>query len=244
MMVEEKQQQFQPPFKLTIDQFWQMTKIAAVLGVLFLIYANRQPLFEILSLVGDQEALVIKLQQYGALGPLLLSATIFLQVIVAAIPGHLLMVTGGYIYGFTEGFLLAWVSTIVASELTFYLARRYGRPVVDRLADTKLVDRWVRLADRQGFTFFLAAFMIPVFPADVMSYVAGLSKISPRSYLAANLIGRLPAAILMTLVGSHGLQITLPVWLLVIGISIVMVYIFHRMGKRIEAQLEKAQEVE
>lgn len=241
MIIEDEQKTSTRLLKLKPKQLKRFLRIALLLGGLLFLYAYRQPLLDILSVVGDRQALVIRLQQYGSLGPILLSVIIFLQVIVAAIPGHLLMVAGGYIYGFLGGFLLAWVNTIIASELTFYLARHYGRPVVDRLADVKVVDRWVHLADRQGFTFFVAAFMIPIFPADVMSYVAGLSKISPRSYLAANLIGRLPAATLMTLVGSHGLQVTLPVWLLVIAISILMVYVFHRMGKKIEAQLENAQ---
>ena len=73
--------------------------VAALIGLGLLIWL-RQPVAELLAVVSDREAVAAYLAQFGLLAPLLLSLILVLQVIVAAIPGHALMVGGGYVFGF------------------------------------------------------------------------------------------------------------------------------------------------
>jgi len=75
-----------------------------------------------------------------------------------------------------------------------------------------MAERWETLARGKGFTFFLLMFALPIFPSDLMSYVAGFTDISPRRYLAANLLGHLPCAITASLVGAYGLSFTPQAW--------------------------------
>ena len=81
--------------------------------------------------------------------------------------------------------------------------------MVHRLVPASMLDRWNKIAERQGFSLFLISFLLPIFPCDVMNFVAGLSPISPWQFLAASLLGRLPGVALLTLVGSHGLELPL-----------------------------------
>lgn len=81
-----------------------------------------------------------------------------------------------------------------------------GRPFISRLVDNDPLGKWYAIGEKQGFTLFTIAFVLPVFPTDVMNFVAGLRGISPREFLAATFLGRLPRAIILTLIGSHGLQ--------------------------------------
>ncbi len=199
----------------------QILKWLVFLLISAALWTWRYQFLEILSLVREKDALVAYLQSFGAWMPLLLSSVIVLQVVVAAIPGHLLYAAGGYTYGFVGGFLLSWTITVLAGQLTFAMARKWGKPLVDRFASGTEVERWQLAAKGRGFTFFLIAFMIPIFPADLMTYVAGLSSIAARSFLAANLLGRIPVVVIMTLVGSHGLQLTLPVWIAAGLISVI-----------------------
>jgi uncharacterized membrane protein YdjX (TVP38/TMEM64 family) len=64
--------------------------------------------------------------------------------------------------------------------------------------------------------------MLPIFPADVMNFVAGLSSISWRKFLAANFVGRLPGGILLTAPGANGLVLTIPVVMLFTIAGLVM----------------------
>lgn len=191
-----------------------------------------------LSLVRDREGLQLYLEQFGVWAPAVLSFVIMLQVVVAAIPGHLLMAAGGYVYGFTGGFLISYTTTVIASMGTFYLARIYGRKVTDRFADTKVINKWEDVASRQGFRFFLFTMAIPIFPADVIPYLAGLGTVNPLHFAAANLIGRLPVAITMTLVGSHGLELSPSTIAILVIASIAMVIVVQRIGKKAEIRLQ------
>lgn len=189
--------------------------IYLLVGLLFA-WTFRAPIIELLALIGDREAIVLYLQGYGVLGPLFLSIVLLLQVFLAMIPGHAFMVAGGYVYGFALGALITQISTVIASQLAYLLARRAGRPLVCRLAPTNVIDRWNKVAERQGMLFFFFSFVLPIFPNDLMCFVAGLSSISSRRFFIANFLGRLPCAVFITLIGSHGLEMPLQYWIVIL----------------------------
>jgi uncharacterized membrane protein YdjX (TVP38/TMEM64 family) len=178
----------------------------------WLLWYFQQPAQKVLALLSDQVAVSAYLQTYGAWGPMALALGQLLQVFVAFIPGHVLLIAAGYVYGFPLGFLLNLVCIVGASQLAFVLARWAGRPLVSRLLPADILQHWYHIGERQGFIFFTIAFLLPVFPTDAMNFVAGLSGISSRRFLAANILGRLPSAIMLTLIGSHGLQLSPFAW--------------------------------
>jgi uncharacterized membrane protein YdjX (TVP38/TMEM64 family) len=220
-----------------------LRKSASGIVLALVLWLTRRPLCDLLSLLKDRETVIAYLQGYGAWGPILLTVIIALQVLVATIPGHVFMIAGGYLYGFTVAFLVTFVSTVAASQVAFALARSVGRPIVYRLAPRKLIDRWERAANRQGFVFFLFAFILPIFPSDLMSYVAGLSSISPKRFLAANFLGRLPCAVMMALIGSHGFELPPQAWVPIAMVSASMFLIWRycaaKLDERYSQQLTK-----
>ncbi len=213
----------------------RIAKIGGMLFAAWLIWYFHSPLLETLALVGDRDLLVAKMDGFGQVGVVLLFVILVLQVIVAAIPGHLIMLAGGYLYGFFPAYLIIHSSTVLASQLAYWLARRYGRPVVVKLAPSKVVEEWTGKAERQGMVFFIFSFILPIFPSDVMNFVAGLSGLSPRKFLAANFIGRLPTSILFALLGAYGLQVS-PIILVVAVVFTLAVFILWR---KVTPQLEK-----
>jgi uncharacterized membrane protein YdjX (TVP38/TMEM64 family) len=170
------------------------------------------------------------------LGIFLIYVFLLSQVFIATIPGQPIIVTGGYLYGFWIGFLVAYTSTVIASHLCYQLARRYGRPLVKKLAPEKIVDKWTVRAERQGIPFFIFSFTTPIFPADVMNFVAGLSGLSPRKFMIANTAGRLPTAIIFTLIGSHGLNLPIN---LMIAVAIIFTLIALGFWRLVGPKLEE-----
>ena len=219
-----------------------LIKILLCLFVIYITVINWDIVIRFLDLVKDREAIIEYVNSYGALGPVLLATAIFLQIIIAVIPGHLLMFACGYLYGFPLGFLLTYVITVLSSQITFMIARKAGKPLVYRLASKKLIDKWNRGLDKQGIVFFTFSFMLPIFPADVMSYVAGLASISPGRYLVANLIGHIPVAVLMNLAGAYGFELTTgwAVSIVVVGIAALIFWL--RYQKKISEKLNIPQE--
>lgn len=216
-----------PPTPLLSNTTKRWLLVGSVVMLAILTWLLRQSLSEWLAVLSDQEFVSNYVQSYGALAPLVLAFLQVLQVIVAFIPGHVFVIAGGYIYGFPLGLLFNIVCVVSASQLGFLLARWAGRPIVHRLAPRETIEKWETIAEKQGFLFFTIAFVLPVFPTDIMNFVAGLTGISPRKFLAANFLGRFPSVLLLTLIGSHGLELSNTVWVL-LALLVTAVYIIGR----------------
>ncbi len=216
------------PFKLTqVKTRWVLASMILLAGLVTAVWLARHPLQDFMILLSDQERVSAYLHGFGALGPIVLAIAQFFQVLVIVIPGHVFLIAAGYVYGLPTGFLLNFVFVVVASQTAFVLARWAGRPLIERLVDEKQLAHWYKLGEERGFLFFTISFILPVFPTDLMNFVAGLTGISNRHFLAANALGRLPGVILLTLIGSHGLQMPLWAWG-AIGLFAVTVYMLGR----------------
>jgi uncharacterized membrane protein YdjX (TVP38/TMEM64 family) len=104
-------------------------------------------------------------------------------------------------------------STILGSQIAFLVARRYGRSQIYRFVSPQVIERWDKVAKHQGIPFYFFAFVLPIFPSDLMCYVAGLSTISPRRFFVANLMGRTCCAVFITLIGIYGMHPPIQFWL-------------------------------
>jgi uncharacterized membrane protein YdjX (TVP38/TMEM64 family) len=198
------------------------TKKFLILIVLFsLSIYYRKPLNELLHIISNQQAVSAYLKSYGALGPIVLFVLMIAQVFIAFIPGHALMVTAGYVYG-GLGLFIVITSTVLGSQIAFMIARWYGRDLIHKLASPKIIKRWDDMARNQGTMFYFFSFVLPIFPSDLMCYVAGLATISPKRFLISNILGRTCCAVFVTLIGIYGMHPPVMFWV----ISILVISLF------------------
>ncbi len=207
---------------------------ALTLTVLIALWLYRAELLSVITLLGDREGLIQEIEEYGALGSIILSAVLVLQVIIAALPGHLLIMAGGYLFGFLKGFVITHISIVISSQICYLLARKYGRPIIERLAPTEDLEKWTQRAKQQGITFFIISFNLPFFPNDLMNYVAGLSGISSRKFFVANILGKLPTSLIFTLIGSHGLDFSWQFIAITFTLALVIVGFWQFIGPEVE----------
>ena len=214
--------------------------ILVLFGLTFILYWRIQ-IFELIKMIGDREAIAAYLQQFGVVGPILLFIILALQVFLAIIPGHAFMVAGGYIYGLLMGTVITQVSTVIASQLAFLLTRKFGRPLVERVAPANVIEHWNKLTQSKGVVFFIFAFILPIFPNDLMCFIAGLSLISSKKFFLANFLGRLPCAIFITLIGSHGFELPLSFWIPVVSGMILLSVFWKKISVKCEQIFLKKQ---
>lgn len=182
-----------------------------------LVWRNQEEVLAFIAFARDRQAVIATLEKFGAIGPLVFMGLVGLQVLIPSLPSEPPMIAGAYVYGFARGFLVSWLTTVAVTQAVFLMARRTGRPLVERFVPAKTLDKWTRIASKKGTLFFLLAFVIPPVPSDIMVYVAGLSAIDKRRFFVANLIGRLPLIALFSLVGASGFS-NMP--LLLLGLSV------------------------
>lgn len=83
----------------------------------------------------------------------------------------------------------------------FYIANRYGYPLVKRFVSKNQMDFVRHYIPKNLFSGVI--FLRLVFPLDIVSYVMGLfTNMSTRDYLIATTIGVAPSAIFLSYLGS------------------------------------------
>ncbi len=205
--------------------------VAAIALLLLIALALRDQVQNISQWFSDREAIVSSIEQMGIWAPIVFFILVILQVFVAIIPGHALILAGAYSFGFWPSFLLTTFSTVLGSQIAFYIGRKWGRSVVYKLADGKTIQRWDKMANKQGAIFFFFTFVLPIFPSDLMTYVAGLGTISAKRFLAANISGRVVIAGFITLIGAQGLQMS-PVFWVVSGLGLTAMLLGWKIYSR------------
>lgn len=127
-----------------------------------------------------------------------------LQVLVALIPGGVIQILGGVLFGYFWGTVLCSLGILAGSAIVFFMVRRFGMPVVEAFIDRKGIKKFEFLNDTKKLeiTVFIL-FLIPGMPKDVLTYLAPLTKIKPSSFLALSMLGRFPAILLSIVFGAN-----------------------------------------
>ena len=108
--------------------FWSIATLVVFVLLTVAIWYWWADVKKLIVFIGDQEAFGAYLQSFGIWGPLVLWGAQLLQVFVAFIPGHVVLIAAGYVYGFVLGLIFNVTFTVAASQLAYLFARWAGRP--------------------------------------------------------------------------------------------------------------------
>ena len=173
-----------------------------VLGLLvagLIVVAQFTPLAEWLS----EESLTEVLRWFG---PWAAPAYVALSAVLLAlwVPGTALTFLGAALFGKIGAMPLNYLVAVIGGWLGFATARLIGGDALlvvigDRWALARKYHHWMT---QRGFEAVLYARIIPT-PYNLVSYIAGLSGVSNRSFITATAIGILPGSLAMTfLIGN------------------------------------------
>jgi len=141
-------------------------------------------------------------QSLGAWGPIFV-ALFYIVACVFLLPGSVLTLGAGFLFGVPVGLLSAWIGATLGACVAFLVGRTLARDWVARkvLRNPKFaaVDEAV---GREGFKIVLLLRLSPVFPFNFLNYALGLTKVSFGEYALASLIGMLPGGLMYVYFGS------------------------------------------
>lgn len=167
--------------------------VGAVLLLLFLVpLITNAPVEYLQSLVGEN---------YGR-SALVFVGLMTLSTVVAPIAVPLAVPAAAPFLGAWQTALLAIVGWSVGAAVAFFLARRYGRPLIERLIDPTRLERFENLLPEQGlFLWMLVSRMLV--PVDVLSYALGVvAKVRFIPYIFATVLGIAPFAFIFSYAGD------------------------------------------
>lgn len=152
------------------------------------------------ALVQDEQALEAWVVSLGWLGPLALVALNALQIVVAPIPGYVLQVAAGFLFGPLWGGIWGSLGLLLGASIAFWLARVYGRPLVGRLVGNERLDQWERVSHSNSTLVWFIMLLSPT--GDIPYFLAGLARVSFVKILVITLVIRVPSAFVIAAAGA------------------------------------------
>lgn len=159
-----------------------------------------------LLLLGRQAAAAVPafvawVRGLGALGPLAFIAGYILAT-VAFIPGSLLTLAAGAIFGIAWGTAYVFLGAVLGATAAFLLARGVLRGTIERkvAADPRFAAIDAAVA-REGLKIAFLLRLSPAFPFNLLNYALGLTRVRLADYVVASL-GMLPGTLLYVYTGK------------------------------------------
>ena len=121
---------------------------------------------------------------------------------VAFVPGSLLTMASGAIFGLGKGTVLVFLGATLGTALAFLIARYGARSRIEAKLEDKprfaVIDRAVA---KSGLKIVFLLRLSPAFPYNLLNYALGLTSVKFRDYLVAS-FGMLPGTFLYVYYGK------------------------------------------
>jgi uncharacterized membrane protein YdjX (TVP38/TMEM64 family) len=147
-------------------------------------------------------------EAWGTWGPVASIALMILHSFVP-FPAELIAIANGMLFGPVWGTLVTWIGAMMGAALAFALARRYGRPLVNRVVTRK---GWAGVEGLHAccdVRTLLLARLVPVISFNLINYAAGVLDVSWWRFLWTTSLGILPITVASVALGN---QLTGPMW--------------------------------
>lgn len=125
-----------------------------------------------------------------------------ITIVVPPLGGLVFQLGAVAILGPFLGVVLIYIVSTPAFCINFFLARKYGRPLVERMIGKSGINKFDQLTSDAGVGTLVVLKVLQGGYFDYVSYAAGVSKVSTRDYLLINFIGGIPYSFLSYLIFS------------------------------------------
>ncbi len=136
------------------------------------------------------EQIRANVQHLGIWAPGVLLLLRGVSIVIPAIPSTVYSMLAGTLFGFWQGILLIAIADLTACSGNFYLAKRYGRGIVQQLVGQRFMGKVDSLAANylENNPFFVAGFLMTGL-FDFVCYAVGLTQMQWRKFLPALILG-------------------------------------------------------
>ena len=150
----------------------------------------------------DTAALQRWTEQAGAAGPLLFMI-IYIIGTVIFLPGSVLTLAGGALFGPVFGTFYNLTGATLGALLAFLIARHLASDWVEQKTGGRL-RRLKEGVENEGWRFVALVRLVPFFPFNLLNYALGLTRIRLLHYLVATYVCMLPGALAYSYLGYAG----------------------------------------
>lgn len=136
----------------------------------------------------------------GILAPLFFVVLRVLAIVLTVVPNAPLDIAGGMLFGPLWGTVYSLIGSELGAIACFLLSKHFGREAIIRFLHRD-ISFSEHIARRHLFYIVLFARLEPVFSFALVSYGAGLTSMSLRTFAVSTLLGMLPGTVILNYYG-------------------------------------------
>lgn len=144
-------------------------------------------------LIKDAETLRAYLESSGRWMPFMYVALQYLQVVILPIPSIVSTVAGVALFGAFKTLLYSLIGIFCGSLTAFLIGRKLGNKAVAWMVGAETLEKWQKKLKGKDNLVLTTMFLLPVFPDDILCFVAGLSTMSTAYFIVMIFVSRILA---------------------------------------------------
>lgn len=208
--------------RIMSSRFMILSIISISILMILFIPSSRDWVVNLFS-TGGLENVQDYIDSLGYLGPVF---SIFLMTLhsIVFIPSEVILFANVHIYGFGLGLLYTWIGSMLGAYLSFYLARFFGRPLIEKLISKEKLETFNHWFDKNGTFGLFMLRLVPLFSFNLLNYGAGVVSITFWQFSWSTAIGIIPPMVVMAWLFINSFNNT---WgLIVLSILAVIIFAF------------------
>lgn len=193
--------------RLTKADVFKLAGLGAFFILMVVVCVLVWPIVVELTQPGGLEKVTEQVRNAGPAGVFILLGFQFLQIVVAFIPGEVVQVAAGMMYGTWGGAAIILGGCVISSAFIYFVVSKLGAPFVQAMIPEKWMAKLRDFdeSDKLDVMVFVL-FLIPGLPKDVFTYLVPLTGMRMRDFVFLSNVGRIPGVIMSTMAANGLMQ--------------------------------------
>lgn len=146
---------------------------------------------ELLGKINSVDALREYIEGMGGMAAFIYIVFSFLQVVLLPVPGSVSVAVGVAMFGPLKCAIYSFIGIVLGSIAAFAIGRWVGYKAVCWIVGQDTLDKWLKKLKGKDYLILSLMFLLPLFPDDVLCFVAGLSSMTWPFFVVMIIITRL-----------------------------------------------------
>lgn len=196
---------------------------------------SKYGILETISTVDGLKNYILSTKEKGIYIYIIIQA---LQVVILPIPAAIICIVGSLIYGPFLGGLYCSLGILIGSFISFFIGKTFGYKIVAWIAGKENTDKYSVIIRKRGGFFLGLAFLLPMFPDDILCLIAGITNMKFKTFAWVTVITRPIGVICMSYFGGgHIIPFAgwgLYVWAVLLVIIVAIVVLIYKYQDQLQ----------
>lgn len=192
----------------------------------------------LLGKINSVEALREYISVAGAWTAVIFIVFCFLQVVLLPVPGSVAVAVGVAMFGPLKCALFALIGILLGSFVAFAIGRWIGYKAVCWIVGKDSLDKWLNKIKGKDYLILSLMFLLPLFPDDVLCFVAGLSSMGWIYFIVMIIITR-AISVFSTAYSLELIPFTtwwgILIWIVIVALVVVAFWLVCKYSDQIDS---------